>query len=97
MCVGLRHRQGEQRPRGLGTHRRQIAQVNGEGLVTDRFRRRVGQEVPPLNQRIGRRCQSLARGNLEQRGIVAEHRAERRAAQAGGRSTARSARTRRAS
>ena len=68
----LGQRQREQCPGGLGAHRREIAQVDGERLVPDRPARRAGEEVPALHQRVGRRDERAPRGHVEQRRVVAD-------------------------
>ncbi len=50
--IGLRERQREQRPRGLRTHRREIAEIDRERPMADRLGRKVREEVITEDHRV---------------------------------------------
>ena len=70
--VGLGQRQRQRRPGRSRTHRRQVAEVDGQRLEADVGGRGVGGEMHAGHQRVGTPRQAHALGRLQQRGIVAD-------------------------
>ena len=70
--VGIRQRQRQQRPGGLGTHGRDVGEVHREGPMADGSRRRSGRKMHAFDQRIGDRHQ-LARSRRHQHRAVITH------------------------
>ena len=64
----------------IRAHRREVGEIDGEGLPAESMRVGVGQEVRAIDQHVGGDRQLHSRRRREQRAIVArpEHRLRRR-------------------
>ena len=69
--VTRRQGQRKQEPGRLGAHRREVAEVDGQGLVADRARVGAGRKMHALDQCIGAHREVLAGGRPEQGRVVA--------------------------
>ncbi len=70
--IGLRQADREQRPLRRRAHRREVGQVDGERLVTERARLGIGREVPPFDQHVGGDRELEAGVRAQQGAVVAD-------------------------